>query len=423
MRNRFILGIGFLVLVISGCVHKGDPYQAVNSKQFIKFYGSSKFDQAFDFQQTADDGYIIVGAVTQFFNEDYVGDQQFYVLKVDKYGNKEWDLSLGDSNNLQDQARSVEITADGNYIVLGTKSFYVTDDSSSSYSNMFLVKLAPNGDTIWTNDQIGNVDGNETGASVKELSTGGFVLVGTTDATVPTININGAIDQYLVLTDENGDVFDFVQHGGSQDDKYVDCFVRFAGGEERIVVLGERRSTAGDLNITITTKKLSNIGGATDNESSEGGEFNDIPGRIFDAGDFALMIGTDGTSSTENASRIINYTFDGKNFSRSGVDTSISNAVWPNTLGNSVIKAWDGQSFIVLSTGENDGNTAILADMIGNNGASDPFFESQEYGLGQNSGVRIIRTSDYGYAILGNTRSGSDQKMILIKTNEVGAVE
>ena len=52
---------------------------------FIKLFGSFQWDQGVDVKQTADGGYAILGTTTTTEN-----GTDLYLIKTDKYGNKEW---------------------------------------------------------------------------------------------------------------------------------------------------------------------------------------------------------------------------------------------------------------------------------------------------------------------------------------------
>ena len=43
--------------------------------------------------------------------------------------------------------------------------------------------------------------------------------------------------------------------------------------------------------------------------------------------------------------------------------------------------------------------------------------------IGLEEGIKIIKTSDGGYAILGNSKFGSDQKLVLIKLDSNGELK
>ena len=87
---------------------------------------------AYSVQQTSDGGYIIAGKTRSYGSDNW----DVYVLKLDKNGNREWWKTLGGS--MWDEARSVQQTNDGGYVIAG-----VTWSYGSGYSDVYLIKLSP----------------------------------------------------------------------------------------------------------------------------------------------------------------------------------------------------------------------------------------------------------------------------------------
>ncbi|MCD6493021.1 MAG: hypothetical protein J7K36_04360 [Archaeoglobaceae archaeon] len=90
------------------------------------------WDVAISAQQTSDDGYIIVGRTLSYWSDNW----DVYVLKLDKNGNREWWKTLGGS--MWDEARSVQQTNDGGYVIAR-----VTWSYGSGHSDVYLIKLSP----------------------------------------------------------------------------------------------------------------------------------------------------------------------------------------------------------------------------------------------------------------------------------------
>jgi len=84
-------------------------------------------------QQTADGGYIIAGETRSYGS----GNADIYLVKTDSNGNKLWHKAIGGTS--QDYAMAVQQTTDGGFIVAGTT------DTISTYYDMYLVKICPDG--------------------------------------------------------------------------------------------------------------------------------------------------------------------------------------------------------------------------------------------------------------------------------------
>ena len=83
-------------------------------RRWDRQFGGSLHDQAYAVEQTAEGGYILAGK-TDSFGE---GSSDFWLVKTDSLGNEEWNRTFG--GPLNDEAREVQQTADGGYIVAGS---------------------------------------------------------------------------------------------------------------------------------------------------------------------------------------------------------------------------------------------------------------------------------------------------------------
>ncbi|MCL0079289.1 hypothetical protein M1O18_00015 [Dehalococcoidia bacterium] len=102
------------------------------NEQWSRTFGGPYLDRAYSVQQTACGGFIIAGE-TQSFG---AGCQDFWLVKTDEEGNKEWANTLGGA--LSDFARSVQQTACGGFIIAGDTSSF-----GALGTNFRLIKLAP----------------------------------------------------------------------------------------------------------------------------------------------------------------------------------------------------------------------------------------------------------------------------------------
>src|SRR2546421_559710 len=105
-------------------------------KTWAKTYGGSDFDfdQARSVQQTSDGGYIVAWAAASCGADN----SDAWLLKLDSDGNVEWEKTYGGSGG--DGASSVQQTTDGGYIVGGIENSF----GSSSIGN-WLLKLDSDG--------------------------------------------------------------------------------------------------------------------------------------------------------------------------------------------------------------------------------------------------------------------------------------
>ncbi|MFH1160681.1 MAG: hypothetical protein V1733_07020, partial [bacterium] len=107
-------------------------------------------------RQTPDLGYIICGYTRSFGAADYDG----YIIRTDESGDTVWTKVIGGPG--YDATYSVALTDDNGFLVCGTY-FH-----PGSHSDIWLIRLNPDGDTLWTKQFGGSA--YEMGWSVCEAS-------------------------------------------------------------------------------------------------------------------------------------------------------------------------------------------------------------------------------------------------------------
>jgi hypothetical protein len=146
-------------------------------------FGGALNDYGAVVQQTNDDGYVIVGTIS----EDDV-----YLIKTDSGGDVLWTQTFGGA--LVDVGASVQQTTDGGFIVAGwTYSF------GAGGKDVYLVKTDSGGSTLWTQTFGGAF--TEGGFSVKQTTDSGYIITGYTHSFGA-----GMGDVYLIKTDSSGNI-------------------------------------------------------------------------------------------------------------------------------------------------------------------------------------------------------------------------
>jgi uncharacterized repeat protein (TIGR01451 family) len=184
--------------------------------QWGKSIGGSGVDVLKKVVRTTDDGYICVGTTTS--NDGDVagnhGGQDVWVVKLDAYGNIQWQKCLGGS--LKEVGSDIAQTADGNYILIGTTSS--TDGNVSGLhpctncapytnSDAWVVKLDNNGNLLW--QHCYGSSSNDNGYGIVQLASGGYVLSvddfdGTHDYDFATAGGGNPPNGYLVKIGDTG---------------------------------------------------------------------------------------------------------------------------------------------------------------------------------------------------------------------------
>jgi hypothetical protein len=162
--------------------------------EWNKVIGNVQYnDFGYSIKQTNDDGYIISGSTN--VSQDYSGkgDREAYLIKTNKSGDIQWSKTFGGTGN--EEARSVQQTSDGGYILAGQTSSF-----GSGGSDVYLIKTDPDGNEQWSWTYG---DGDDDGAySVVQTSNKGYLIGGYTWS----LNDDGVRqkDAYLIKTDANG---------------------------------------------------------------------------------------------------------------------------------------------------------------------------------------------------------------------------
>jgi len=159
---------------------------ANGNKVWEKIYGGSNDDWANSIQQTKDGGYIVAGYTESFG----AGNFDFYIIKLDAYGNKVWEKTYGGSND--DWANSIQQTKDGGYIVAGS-----TESFGAGERDVYVIKLNEDGDKIWEKTYGGSND--DWANSIQQTKDGGYIVAGSTES------FGGGWDVYIIKLNEDGD--------------------------------------------------------------------------------------------------------------------------------------------------------------------------------------------------------------------------
>ena len=136
---------------------------------WAKSYGGTGNQKGQSIQQTADDGYIVAGYSDSFGSSGAM----VWVLKLDSSGNVTWERALGGSSS--EQAQFVRQTSDSGYIVVAYTSSF-----GAGSNDFWVIRLDSFGNTVW--DKTFGGSGSDWPNSVHETSDGGFLISGETDS-------------------------------------------------------------------------------------------------------------------------------------------------------------------------------------------------------------------------------------------------
>jgi hypothetical protein len=133
-------------------------------------YGREKYEY-FKTVLPATDGYSLIGATTYARSGSVTYAYDIWLLKVNPSGDTLWTRTYGGKND--ESIDTILATADGNFLLVGfTWTFGLNGD-------IWVVKVNPWGDTIWTKT-FGDRPGDAF-QSIARTSNGDFLLLGRTD--------------------------------------------------------------------------------------------------------------------------------------------------------------------------------------------------------------------------------------------------
>jgi len=194
-------------------------------KLWDKRYGGSGDDYLNRMIQTQDGGYLLGGSSLSGKSGDKTeasqGDRDFWIVKVDKQGTKEWDKTFGGSG--YDELKKVIQLASGEYMLGGYSNSPLSGDKSQNSqgdNDYWLVKISSDGTKVWDKRYGGSLD--ETLGSFTETRNGGFLLGGTSlsgKSGDKSQASQGGSDYWAVKTDKDGNLLWEKTYGGKGSDE------------------------------------------------------------------------------------------------------------------------------------------------------------------------------------------------------------
>jgi hypothetical protein len=154
-------------------------------KQWDKRFGGTDYEGIYSIQQTTDGGYILGGYSNSGMGgdktEDSRGGFDYWIVKTDANGNKQWDKRFGGTDD--DFLSTIQQTTDRGYILGGISSSSIggdkTEDSRGG-SDYWIVKTDADGNKQW-DKRFGGTD-DDGGLilleTLQQTKDGGYILGG-----------------------------------------------------------------------------------------------------------------------------------------------------------------------------------------------------------------------------------------------------
>lgn len=253
--NGFLLG-GSLDVSASGgqgnskSRHAGGDFWLIKidengAKLWSRYFGGLFTDTLYDIEETNNGDYLLVGSSDSSDTDitNNIGDYDFWIVKLDKEGNKIWEKNYGGTQ--PDEAYTITKTADNQFLIAGnSRSADVNVSQNRGSSDIWLIKINGDGDLIWEKSYGGS--NFEIANKIIKGNQGNFYLTGSSRSLDFDVSKNeGNKDIWIIKINENGNLIWEKSIGGSELDEANGIIETSNNG---IIIVGE--SWSSDIEIS-----------------------------------------------------------------------------------------------------------------------------------------------------------------------------
>ena len=238
-QTRFFVALSLVLVLFSTCKKDDGECNTANvpTIEWQKTIGDNNDVAISNTQQTTDGGYVLTGVKYNSQN-----DFNYWIAKLNSNANIEWEKTYGGSST--DEAKSIQQTIDGGYIVAGSTTSNDGDVSNNNgYTDAWILKLNTNGAIEWQKTYGGSAGDALT--NIKQTTDNGYIVVGYTgsdDGDIP--NNKGYFDAWIIKIAANGNLEWTKTFGGTNSDIANDV-QQTTNGE--YLIAGQTQSNNGDI--------------------------------------------------------------------------------------------------------------------------------------------------------------------------------
>jgi PKD repeat protein len=195
---------------------------SLGNKQWGKLFGGTGNEELYCIGIAHDGDYLLGGYTdtdsTGDVSQHTRGDRDYWILKIDSLGNKKWDKRYGGTYG--EGITSIVQTVDGGYILGGWSQSDSTGDvshHSHGYRDCWMVKIDSLGNKQW--DKLLGGAGDDTRSIVKQTSDKGYIsgVWSGSDSTGDVSHHNfGWADYWVIKTDSLGNKQWDKMYGGTE---------------------------------------------------------------------------------------------------------------------------------------------------------------------------------------------------------------
>jgi len=250
---------------------------------WTRTYGGALADYGSAIIENPAGSYVIVGSTNSFG----AGLQDIYVICINGIGDTLWTRTYGGAS--LETGSDIKRLSNGDYLILGS-----TNSFGAGGSDIYLIRINSNGDTVWTRTYGGAVD--ETGNSLQLTASGGFVITGST-----TSFGAGSSDIFFITTNDSGNVVNStITYGGPNGNEYGNCGIQTTDGG--YLLAGSTTSYGAGYNDAYLIK--TDINGTIQHQKTFGGTSYDLANQVQQTSDGGFII-VGSTQSFGNGSSYI----------------------------------------------------------------------------------------------------------------------
>ena len=362
---------------------------------FEKSYETLNDNRANTVMQTSDDHFLLAGYI------DVSGsDQDIYLIKTDAYGDTIWTRTY--PRQWSETPEVLLEMSDNNYLLAG----HAVTRTGPSLFDVLLMKIAPNGNLIWTKT-IGVRDDDEQIYDMRPTSDGGYILCGQYDEGYTNIFY------YLLKINANGDSLWSTTYNPAEGDQARGRAVVVTDDNKFVIAGYVKRSNNNFAHIVM----LDSDGQAAWSQTwdFEGAEYLHDIQKTTDNG---YIVG--GYTNSYGAGNLDYYLIK---------TDSEGDSLWARTYGGAssefcyaVEQTTDG-GFLMAGYGSSFGHGSLDGYLVRTDSNGDTLWTRSYGGSGQDDAYDMIITSDSGFVLSGGTYSfGFGLNSYLIKTDNEGMV-
>jgi hypothetical protein len=362
---------------------------------FERAYETLNDNRSNTVMQTSDDHFVMAGYI------DVSGsDQDIYLIKTDAYGDTVWTRTY--ARQWTEIPEVILETEDNNYLLAG----HAVTRTGPTLMDALLMKIAPNGDLIWTKT-IGVRDDGEQIYDMRPTADGNYILCGEYD--------EGFIDiyYYLLKINASGDSLWSAKYNPAAGDQARGRAV-VPTDDHNFVIAGYVNR---DNNNSAHVARVDSNGQAVWSRTwdFEGAEYLSDIQKTADNGYIVS-----GYTNSHGAGNLDYYLIK---------TNSQGDSLWTRTYGGAssefcyVVEQTADEGYIMAGYGSSFGHGSLDCYLVRTNSTGDTLWTRSYGGTGQDDSYELKLTSDGGFVLAGGTYSfGFGLNSYLLKLDGEGMV-